>query len=165
MSSDEELTADQNIRVVAQALIDIIHIFCHVHGCENNESLNELKSQLYKLKEMKSQWITDCLPGFTSSTFTGKSLITNRYYVQFKNGKYSIIQHPGSNKVYSCILWSENTATQCIIDLYCDNIDELDDNYIEGNLAKLVNIADDWESIERPMIIDYIDEYRYDILN
>ena len=36
MHSDEELIADQNIRVVAQALIDIIHIFCHVHGCEND---------------------------------------------------------------------------------------------------------------------------------
>lgn len=35
MYSDEELIADRNIRVVAQALIDIIHIFCHVNGCEN----------------------------------------------------------------------------------------------------------------------------------
>lgn len=28
MHSDEELIADRNILVVAQALIDIIHIFC-----------------------------------------------------------------------------------------------------------------------------------------
>ena len=35
MHSDEELIADRNIQVVAQTLIDIIHIFCHVHGCEN----------------------------------------------------------------------------------------------------------------------------------
>lgn len=35
MRSDEELIADRNIRVVAQTLIDIIHIFCHVNGCEN----------------------------------------------------------------------------------------------------------------------------------
>lgn len=36
MHSDEELIADHNIRVVAQALTDIIHIFCHVHGAEND---------------------------------------------------------------------------------------------------------------------------------
>lgn len=36
MHSDEELIADRNTRIVAQALIDIIHIFCHVHGCEND---------------------------------------------------------------------------------------------------------------------------------
>lgn len=36
MHSDEELISDRNIRVVAQTLIDIIHIFCHVHGCEND---------------------------------------------------------------------------------------------------------------------------------
>ena len=35
MRTDEELIADRNIRIVAQALIDIIHIFCHVNGCEN----------------------------------------------------------------------------------------------------------------------------------
>lgn len=36
MHSDEELIADHNMRVVAQALTDIIHIFCRVHGCEND---------------------------------------------------------------------------------------------------------------------------------
>lgn len=36
MRSDEELIADRNIRIVAQALTDIIHIFCHVHGAEND---------------------------------------------------------------------------------------------------------------------------------
>ena len=36
MHSDEELIADRNIRIVAQALTDIIHTFCHVHGCEND---------------------------------------------------------------------------------------------------------------------------------
>jgi len=36
MHSDEELIADRNIRIVAQALTDIIHILCHVHGCEND---------------------------------------------------------------------------------------------------------------------------------
>ena len=35
MHSDEELIADRNIRIVAQALTDIIHILCHVHGAEN----------------------------------------------------------------------------------------------------------------------------------
>lgn len=36
MHSDEELIADRNIRIVAQALTDIINIFCHIHGCEND---------------------------------------------------------------------------------------------------------------------------------
>ena len=36
MHSDEELIADRNIRIVAQALTDIIHIFIHIHGCGNN---------------------------------------------------------------------------------------------------------------------------------
>lgn len=36
MHSDEELIADRNIRIVAQALTDVIYIFCHVHGCEND---------------------------------------------------------------------------------------------------------------------------------
>jgi len=36
MHSDEELIADRNIRIVAQALIDIIDVLCHVYGCENS---------------------------------------------------------------------------------------------------------------------------------
>ena len=36
MCSDEDLIADHNIRVVAQALTDVINIFCYVHGCEND---------------------------------------------------------------------------------------------------------------------------------
>lgn len=36
MHSDEELIVDHNIRIVARALTDIIHIFCNVHGCEND---------------------------------------------------------------------------------------------------------------------------------
>ena len=35
MNSDEALTADHNRRIVAQALADTIHIFCHIEGCEN----------------------------------------------------------------------------------------------------------------------------------
>jgi len=34
MHSDEELIADRNIRIVAQALIDTIKIFEKVSGCE-----------------------------------------------------------------------------------------------------------------------------------
>lgn len=45
MRTDEELIADRNIRVVAQALIDIIHIFCHIHGCEN-DYIRELGREL-----------------------------------------------------------------------------------------------------------------------
>lgn len=29
-------STDHNIRIVAQALTDIIHILCHIHGCENS---------------------------------------------------------------------------------------------------------------------------------
>ena len=36
MHSDEELNSDRNIRIVAQALIDIIDVLCHVYGCENS---------------------------------------------------------------------------------------------------------------------------------
>ena len=36
MHSDEELIADRNIRIVAQALIDTIDVLCHVYGCENS---------------------------------------------------------------------------------------------------------------------------------
>lgn len=35
MHSDEEINSDRNIRIVAQVLIDIIDVLCHVHGCEN----------------------------------------------------------------------------------------------------------------------------------
>lgn len=36
MRSDEELIADRNIRIVAQALIDTINVLCNVYGCENS---------------------------------------------------------------------------------------------------------------------------------
>ena len=36
MHSDEELIADRNIRIIAQALMDIIDVLCHVYGCENS---------------------------------------------------------------------------------------------------------------------------------
>ena len=36
MHSDEELIADRNIRIVAQALIDTIDVLSHVYGCENS---------------------------------------------------------------------------------------------------------------------------------
>ena len=34
--SAEELIANRNMKVVAQALLDTIHIFCHIHGAEND---------------------------------------------------------------------------------------------------------------------------------
>ena len=36
MHSDEELIADRNIRIIAQALIDTINVLCNVYGCENS---------------------------------------------------------------------------------------------------------------------------------
>ena len=36
MHSDEELIADNNIRIVAQVLIDTINVLCNVYGCENS---------------------------------------------------------------------------------------------------------------------------------
>ena len=36
MRSDEELIADRNIRIIAQALIDVIELFNKIQGCENS---------------------------------------------------------------------------------------------------------------------------------
>ena len=58
------------------------------------ETLGDLKEQLHKLKEMKAKWVTDCLPVFATSTLEGKSLVTNHYFVQYKDHKYSLMPHP-----------------------------------------------------------------------
>lgn len=58
MRTDEELIADRNIRVVAQALIDIIHIFCHIHGCEN-DYIRELGRELNDKYGLELEEITN----------------------------------------------------------------------------------------------------------
>lgn len=35
MHSDEDLIEDHNIRIIAQALIDVIEVFSKIQGCEN----------------------------------------------------------------------------------------------------------------------------------
>jgi len=115
------------------------------------ETLGDLKEQLYKLKEMKAKWVTDCLPGFATSTLEGKSLVTNHYFVQYKDHKYSLIKHPAANKIESFILWSSDTATQCIIDVFSDEL--IDDMFMEDNIANVIGIANDWEIISNPMTI------------
>ena len=119
------------------------------------ESLDDLKDHLHKLKEMKTPWVTDCLPGFTTSTLDGKSLVTNKYFVQYKNHKYSLLTHPAAHKVDSFILWSDTTATQCFIDVFSDEF--IDDSFVEDNIANLVGIADDWEIIRNPMMIKIVE--------
>jgi len=121
------------------------------------ESLDDLKSYLYRLKDSKPLYVTDCLPGFTTSTLEGKSLVTNRYFIQYKDHKYTLLSHPAENKVDSFILWSSDTSTQCIIDVFSNEF--IDDSNIEANIANLVNIADDWEVIDDPMIIKVTNKY------
>lgn len=58
MRTDEELIADHNIRIVAQSLIDIIHIFCHVHGCEN-DYIRELGRELNDKYGLELEEITN----------------------------------------------------------------------------------------------------------
>ena len=55
MHSDEELIADRNIRVVAQALIDVIDVLCHVYGCENSYIRELGRAVLYKYGEDLSE--------------------------------------------------------------------------------------------------------------
>lgn len=62
MCSDEELIADRNIRVVAQALKDIIHIFCCVHGCEN-DYIRELGRDLNNKYGLKLEEIVNSSDG------------------------------------------------------------------------------------------------------
>jgi hypothetical protein len=80
-------------------------------------------------------------------------LVTNHYNILFssKDKKYIITQSPIGEKIETIILWSENTDTQCIIDLYGDST--IEDKDIEENIANLVGIADDWEVLDRPLFV------------
>lgn len=121
---------------------------------QSAESLDDLKFQLNKMSRMQSKWITDCMPGFTTSTLEGRSLITNHYFVQYKDKKYSLMSRPAANnKIESFIFWSEETATQCMVDFYSD--DPIDDIFIEDKIATAIGIADDWVIVDKPMVLQY----------
>lgn len=135
--------------------------------------IDKVKDCLLKFKESRAKWITDCTPGFTRSLIETKSLITNHYFITVKDGKYTITEKQLGDKYSEFIYWSENTSTQCIVVIYGPNIrsqegsavaDFIDDDLsFHENIARLINIADDWEIIERPMVLILTDEWRYDI--
>lgn len=131
---------------------------------ESVNTLDELKEQLVKLKETKKHWITECMPGFTTSQLESKSIVTNRYHVTVKDNKYVLLKHFAPDKFNTIILWSEDTNVQCIIDIYGDDsvIDFVDsDESFQDNIAKLVNIANDWQVIEKPMAVIVTNDYHY----
>lgn len=125
--------------------------------------LDKVRDHLLKFKESRAKWITDCIPGFTRSCIETKSLITNYYFVTVKDGKYAITEKQLGDKYSELIYWSKNTFTQCIVVIYRSNIPSQEGSEIadfidndlnfQDNIAKLINIADDWEIIERPMTL------------
>ena len=134
--------------------------------------IDKVKDCLLKFKESRAKWITDCTHEFAKSSIETKSLITNHYFVTVKDGKYTITEKQLGDKYSEFIYWSENTSTQCIVIVYGPSIrspegtavaDFIDsDLNFHDNIAKLINIADDWEIIERPMVIEITDNWRYD---
>lgn len=128
--------------------------------------LDKVKDCLLKFKESRAKWITDCMPGFTTSTLESRSLITNHYFATVTHGEYTLIDHPVGSKLYNLILWSDSTLTQCVVDVYGDDstIGFVDsDDEFQLHIAKLVGIAEDWVATDRlkTVIIDdlYTDIY------
>jgi hypothetical protein len=125
--------------------------------------LDKVKDYLLKFKESRAKWITDCTPGFARSSIETRSLITNHCFVTVKDGKYTITEKQLGDKYSEFIYWSENTSTQCIVVVYGPNIRSPEGSavadFIDGdlnfhdNIASLIGIADDWEIIEKPMVI------------
>lgn len=129
--------------------------------------IDKVKDFLLKFKDSRAKWITDCTPGFTRSSIETKSLITNHYFVTVKDNKYILLNRHESNKIDRVILWSEDTSTQCIIDIYGDDsVIEFIDNDLnfQDNIASLINIADDYELIDKLKTIIITDLYT-DIYN
>ena len=134
--------------------------------------LDKVKDYLLKFKESHAKWATDYTPDFTKSSLETKSLITNYYFVTVKDNKYITTEKKTGYKYGEFIYWSENTSTQCIVVIYGPDIrsqegseiaDFIDNDLnFQDNIAKLINIADDWEIIERPMVLDITDNLRYD---
>jgi hypothetical protein len=134
--------------------------------------LDKVKDCLLKFKESHAKWATDCTPGFTRSQLETKSLITNYYFVTVKDNKYVVTEKQSGDKYSEFIFWSENTSTQCVVVIYGPSIRSQDGSEIadfidndlnfQDNIAKLINIADDWEIIERPMTLNITDNWRYD---
>lgn len=137
------------------------------------DDIDKVKDYLLKFKESHDKLATDCTAGFTSSQLETKSLITNYYFVTVKDGKYAITEKQLGDKYSEFIYWSENTSTQCIVIVYGPSVrsqegsivaDFIDNDLnFQDNIAKLINIADDWKIIERPMILNITDNWRYDL--
>ncbi len=144
-----------------------------IQAIEEYSDLNKVKECLLKFKESRAKWMTDCTPGFTRSLIETESLITNHYFITVKGNKYVITEKKVGYKYSEFIYWSENTSTQCIVVIYGPDIrsqegsdiaDFIDNDLnFHNNITNLINIADDWEIIERPMVLTLTDEWRYDI--
>ena len=131
--------------------------------------LDKVNEILLKFKDSRAKWITDCTPEFTRSSIETKSLITNHYFVTVKDGKYTITEKQLGDKYSEFIYWSESTSTQCIVVVYGPNTRSPEysaiadfiggDLNFHNNITSLIGIADDWEFIEKPMIIKITSEY------
>lgn len=143
-----------------------------LQAIEEYGDLEKVKECLLKFKEAKAKWLTDCSPGFARTSIEAASIITNYYFVTVKDGKYTITEKQLGDKYSEFIYWSENTSTQCIVIVYGPSIrsqegsavaDFIDDDLnFHENITNLIGIADDWEIIERPMVIEVTDNWRYD---
>jgi len=142
-----------------------------LQAIQEYSDINKVKECLLKFKDARAKWITDCTPGFTRSTIETKSLITNYYFVTVKDNQYIITEKPAYNLTYrnkfgEWIYWSEDTSTQCVVTLYGDDsVIEFTDNDMNfhDNITNLIGISKDWKIIDRPMIIETTDDWRYDI--
>lgn len=111
-------------------------------------NLDDLKNRLKDISKSKLQYMTECDSKYLSPVIDCCAIITHHYCVSVKDSKYIIINYPKQSKINDIILWSENTNTQCFIEFYGNEdaikfIDE-DENFTD-HIAKLVNIADDYE--------------------
>lgn len=145
------MTTQRNLMFYNRGMQFILDYISRI--ADSVETLEEFKSKLDRFKSISHQSITDCSSDFVTSSLETKFLVTNHYNILFssRDRKYTIIQSPMGEKIETIILWSENTDTQCIIDLYGDSI--IEDKDIEENIANLVGIADDWEVLDRPLFV------------
>ena len=134
---------------------------------EEYGNLEKVKECLLKYKDARC--MTDNAPGFSRSLIESASIVTNYYFVTVKDDQYVKTVKILSGRMFSeWVYWSESTSTQCIVTVYGDSdaanfVD--DDLNFQDNIAKLIGIADDWEIIERPKVIELTDNWRYDYFN
>lgn len=129
------------------------------------DNLEDLKDRLKDIRNAKFEYISECVPGFSYPVIEGCAIISHHYYITVKDDKYVIINCPKQHKIDTIILWSNDTNTQCSIDIYGDDqvskFISNDKNYIK-HIATLIGIANDWEITNKLKSV-YIDDSRYGI--